>query len=186
VPAPREPVDAEPTKPPAPKEPEEPKVSWITRLDDARLRGRIAIAVGILVIPLAVLGSGVTVYRAGAAQPASPSTSAPTTTPMAAVPPGDYTALCARLKPSAKDLGSSSDLRVVSQVLLHADVDGYISAAPAGFQPTLRDLKSTREAAAQSLASSTGPVTQAERDALPASYLPDLVLLSLVLDNKCA
>jgi len=175
--------------------PKEPTVSWVAKLDDTRRRGRIAMVVAIAVIPLAVLFSGVSEYRAASGQPSTISSTTTTTAPaddsgttalpVQAVPPGDYTALCAKLDPDAKNLGSDADLRVVSQVLLRADVDGYIAASPAGFKPILEDLKRTREAAAKTLEMGTGPVTQAQKAVLPDTYLPNLVLLSLVIDDEC-
>ena len=87
--------------------------------------------------------------------------------------------------PDAGNLGSNADLRVVSQVLLRADLDGYIAASPAAFKPILEDLKRTRQAAAATLATSTGPVTRAQKAGLPDTYLPNLVQLSLVIENEC-
>lgn len=182
-----------------PKPPGEPKVvdpdapSLITRLDDAKLRSRIAMVVGALSIPLAIIFTGVSVYGAADGSGVEGITVSSTSAgPLPAagsdpLPSGDYTQICAQLQANKGAFSATADLRTVSQQLLTVDIPGLVAVAPEGIRPALTNLEQSRAKAAEVLSTpADGTVTQAQREALPPDYLPSLVSLSLMVDEKCA
>jgi hypothetical protein len=156
-----------------------------------RRRRRLAVALGVLSVPLAVAAAGYLTWSAdddqavpppitGTTLPASPGTSA------ALVPEGDYAPLCAEILGSG-DLASPPQLDAVYRVVLDADLSSWVTVAPADFRPTLRRLETDRAMADQVVGAAPDIATldQSAKDRLPPAFASDLLAVSLLLATEC-
>lgn len=157
-----------------------------------RRRRRVALVIGILAVPLAVVAAGYLTWSAaddaaapppvtGTTLPASPGSSAPL------VPDGDYGPLCDEVR-LAGDPGSPPQLDAVYRLVLSADVTSWVAVAPPAFRPTLRRLETDRGAADAVVGDAPDIATldQATKDRLPTAFATDLLALSLMLATECA
>ncbi len=170
----------------------EPAPTPVSSADAAaeRRRRRMAVALGVLSVPLAVVAAGYLTWSAddeqavappitGTTLPASPGSSA------ALVPDGDYGPLCAAILGSA-DLASPPQLDAVYRVVLDADLASWITVAPPDFRPTLRRLETEgwpRQVVGA--APDIATLEQSAKDRLPPAFASDLLAVSLLLATEC-